>query len=166
MNKRLIDDLEISLLAGGLFGFAAYLIMLRINPQLWWMCFVAGGGLFAILALYLLGYNSLVTKRYAAAIAATGKEVVLRTQGNFLTELGKRTGFIYLCNDAIYLISLDKRPHMTIEVKAEDVVTFTIPRAVQLNLQMKDGSQITIHTADAGVMGAYLKKKPWKKKEG
>jgi hypothetical protein len=51
----MIDDLEISALAGGLFGFAVYLIMLRVNRDLWWLCFVAGAGLFAILAAYLLG---------------------------------------------------------------------------------------------------------------
>lgn len=164
MSKRLIDDLEISLLASALFGFAIYLIMLRINPQLWWMCFVAGGGLFVLLAAYLVGYNNFVVKRYAAAIDATGAKVIFRTQGNFLTELGKRTGYIYFCGDCMYLISLDKRPHMTLQIKASDVVSFTIPRTVQLNLQMADGSQKTIHTAEAGMLAAHLNKKRWGKK--
>lgn len=164
MNKKLIDDLEMSALAGGLFGFAVYLIMLRLNRDLWWLCFVAGGGLFAVVVAYLVGYNRFVTKRYADAIAATGCKVTFQAQGNFLTELGKRTGFIYFCDDRIILISLDKRPHMTVEILASDAVSFTMPRTVQINIQMKDGSQKTIHTAEAGALGAAMKKKHWGKK--
>lgn len=164
MSKKMIDDLEISALAGALFGFAVYLIMLRLNRDLWWLCFVAGAGLFAILAAYLLGYTQFVTNRYANAIAATGHKVTFQTQGNFLTELGKRTGFIYFCDDRIILISLDKRPHMTIEILAADAVSFTMPRSVQINIQMKDGSQKTIHTAEAGALGAVMNKKRWGKK--
>ena len=164
MNKRLSDDLQISAIFSAVFGFAIYLIMLRLNPALWWMCFVAGGGLFVLLALYLVGYDRLVIKRYAAAIAATGAEVAMQTQGNFLTEYGKRTGNIYFCNDRIYLISLNKRPRLTIEIKAEDAVSFTMPRTVELNIQMKDGSQKTIHSVDVGALGAMMKKKKWGKK--
>ena len=166
MKKRLIDDLEVSAIFSVVFGFAVYLITLRTNPDMWWLCFVAGGGLLAILAFYLIGYNRFVIKRYADAIEATGAKVAFQTQGNFLTEYGKRVGNIYFCDDRIVLISLDKRPRLTIQIMAEDVDTFTIPRTVQLNLQMKDGSQKTIHTAEAGVLGAMLKKKPWKKKQG
>ena len=164
MKKQLIDDIEISLMGGGLFGFATYLIMLRTNPQLWWLCFVTGGGLFAILVAYLLGYHYLVTERYAKTIDALGVTVSFKTQGNFLTEYGKRTGFIYFCDDRLVLISLDKRPRLTIQILAEDVVSYSIPRAVQLNLQMKDGSQKTIHSADVGVLGSMIKKKKWCKK--
>ena len=161
MKKKLIDDIEISLLGGGLFGFAVYLIMLRVNPVLWWMCFVAGGGLFAILVAYLLGYQYLVIGRYTKAIEAVGVPVHFKTQGNFLTEYGKRTGFIYFCDDRLVLISLDKRPRLTIQIMSEDVASYTIPRTVQLNLQMKDGSQKTIHSTDVGVLGAMIKKKKW-----
>ena len=164
MSKRLKDDLQISLIFSAVFGLAIYLIMLRVNPEMWWLCFAAGGGLFAILAFYLLGYNRFVVKRYADAIAATGAKVSFQTQGNFMTELGKRTGNIYFCDDRIILISLDKRPHMTIEILASDAVSFTMPRTVELNIQMKDGSQKTIHTADVGVLGAMMKKKKWGKK--
>lgn len=164
MSKRLKDDLQISLIFSAVFGFAIYLIMLRLNPALWWLCFAAGGGLFAIIAFYLLGYNRFVVKRYADAIAATGATPSFRTQGNFMTELGKRTGFIYFCDDRIILISLDKRPHMTIEILATDAVSFTMPRTVELNIQMKDGSQKTIHSAEVGVLGAMMKKKKWGKK--
>ena len=164
MNKRLSDDLQISAIFSAVFGFAIYLIMLRLNPELWWLCFVAGGALFALLALYLIGYNRFVVKRYADAIAATGAQVSFRTQGNFMTELGKRTGFIYFCDDRIILISLDKRPHMTIEILASDAVSFTMPRTVELNIQMKDGGQKTIHSAEVGVLGAMMKKKKWGKK--
>lgn len=164
MSKRLKDDLQISLIFSAVFGFAIYLIMLRVNPALWWLCFAAGGGLFAILAFYLLGYNRFVVKRYADAISATGATPSFRTQGNFMTELGKRTGFIYFCDDRIVLISLDKRPHMTIEILATDAVSFTMPRTVELNIQMKDGSQKTIHSAEVGALGAMMKKKKWGKK--
>ena len=164
MNKRLVDDLQISAFFSAIFGLAIYLIMQRINTSLWWLCFVAGGGLFAIIAFYLLGYNRFVVKRYADAIAATGATPSFRTQGNFMTELGKRTGFIYFCDDRIVLISLDKRPHMTIEILATDAVSFTMPRTVELNIQMKDGSQKTIHSAEVGVLGAMMKKKKWGKK--
>jgi len=166
LSKQLKDDLLISMIFSTVFGFAIYLIMLRINPALWWLCFVAGGGLFALIAIYLIGYNRLVTNRYAKAIDTTGAKVTYQTQGNFMTELGKRTGNIYFCEDRIVLISLNKRPHMTIEIMAEDVETFTIPRTVQLNLQMKDGSQKTIHSTDVGLLGALMRKKPWKKKQG
>lgn len=81
-----------------------------------------------------------------------------------MTERGKRTGHIYLCDDRIVLISLDKRPHMTIEILAADAVSFTTPRTVELNIQMKDGSQKTIHTAEVGALGALMKKKRWGKK--
>lgn len=164
MSKRLIDDLQISAIFSAVFGFAVYLIMQRTNPDLWWMCFVAGGGLFALLAFYLIGYNNLVVNRYAKAIAATGAKVSFQTQGNFMTELGKRTGNVYFCDDRIYLISLDKRPHMTMEILASDAVSFTIPRTVELNIQMRDGSQKTIHSAEVGMLGAMMKKKHWGKK--
>ena len=164
MKKRLIDDLEVSAIFSAVFGFAIYLIMLRLNPQLWWLCFAAGGGLFAIIAFYLIGYNRFVVKRYADAIAATGSKVSFQTQGNFLTEYGKRTGYIYFCDDRIFLISLDKRPQLTIEIMASDAVSFTMPRTVELNIQMKDGSQKTIHSAEVGVLGAMMKKKKWGKK--
>lgn len=59
MNKRLVDDLQISALFSAVFGLAIYLIMQRLNTALWWLCFVAGGGLFAIIAFYLIGYNHL-----------------------------------------------------------------------------------------------------------
>ena len=164
MRKQLKDDLMISAIFSAVFGFAIYLIMLRINPEMKWLCFVAGGALFVILALYLVGYSRLVVNRYAKAIAETGAKVTYQTQGNFMTELGKRTGNIYFCDDRIILISLDKRPHMTIEILREDAVSFTIPRTVQLNIQMKDGSQKTIHTVEAGFLGAWMKKKHWGKK--
>ena len=164
MNKRLVDDLQISAFFSAIFGLAIYLIMQRINTSLWWLCFVAGGALFAIIAFYLLGYNRFVVKRYADAIAATGAEVAFQTQGNFMTELGKRTGHIYFCDDRIVLISLDKRPHMTIEILAADAASFTTPRTVELNIQMKDGSQKTIHTVDVGKLSALMKKKRWGKK--
>ena len=154
MSKRLKDDLQVSLIFSAVFGFAVYLILLRTKPDLWWLCFVAGGGLFAILAFYLIGYNYFVVKRYADAIAATGANVSFQTQGNFMTELGKRTGNIYFCDDRIILISLDKRPHMTAEILASDAVSFTVPRTVELNIQMKDGSQKTIHSAEVGKLGA------------
>lgn len=164
MNKRLKDDLQISLIFSAVFGFAIYLIMLRTRPDLWWLCFVGGGGLFAIVIVYLIAYSRFVVKRYANAIEATGAAVSFRTQGNFMTELGKRTGFIYFCDDRIILISLDKRPHMTIEILASDAVSFSMPRTVELNIQMKDGSQKTIHSAEVGVLAAMMKKKKWGKK--
>lgn len=164
MSKRLKDDLQISVIFSAVFGLAIYLIMLRVNPDLWWLCFVAGVGLFAVLAFYLLGYNRFVVNRYAEAIEATGAKVSFQTQGNFMTELGKRTGYIYFCDDRIVLISLDKRPHMTIEILASDTVSFTMPRTVELNIQMKDGSQKTIHSAEVGMLGAMMKKKKWGKK--
>ena len=164
MNKRLVDDLQISAFFSAIFGLAIYLIMQRINTSLWWLCFVAGGGLFAMIAFYLLGYNRFVVKRYADAITATGAEVTFQTQGNFMTELGKRTGHIYFCDDRIVLISLDKRPHMTIEILAADALSFTTPRTVELNIQMNDGSQKTIHTVDVGKLSALMKKKRWGKK--
>lgn len=164
MSKRLKDDLQIALIFSAVFGFAIYLIMQRINPGLWWLCFAAGGGLFLIVAFYLVGYSRLVVKRYEDAFAATGATASFQTQGNFLTELGKRTGTIYFCDDRIILISLDKRPRMTIEILAEDAVSFTTPRTVQLNIQMKDGSQKTIHTVDVGVLSTMMKKKKWGKK--
>ena len=72
--------------------------------------------------------------------------------------------YIYFCDDRIILISLDKRPHMTIEILATDAVSFTMPRTVELNIQMKDGSQKTIHSAEVGALGAMMKKKKWGKK--
>ena len=164
MNKRLKDDLQVSLIFSAVFGFAIYLITLRTKPDLWWLCFVAGGGLFAILAAYLIGYDRFVVNRYAKAFAATGAKASFQTQGNFMTELGKRTGHIYFCDDRMILISLDKRPYMTIEILALDAVSFSMPRTVELNIQMKDGSQKTIHSAEVGVLGAMMKKKKWGKK--
>ena len=163
MKKRLIDDLEISAFFSAIFGFAVYLITQRMNKELWWLCFVAGGGLFAILAFYLIGYDRVVTRRYADAIAATGAKVLFETQGNFVTEIGKRTGRIYLCDDRIFLISLDKRPRVTLEILAADAASFTTPRTVELNIQMKDGSQKTIPTVDVGKLGALMQKKRWSK---
>ena len=166
MSKRLKDDLQISAIFCAVFGFAIYLIMLRLNRDLWWLCFVAGAGLLALVAAYLIGYERLVTNRFTKAVAQTGAKVLFQTPGNFLTEYGKRVGNIYFCEDRIILVSLNKRPRLTIEIYADDVLTFTIPRTVQLNLQMKDGSQKTIHTTDAGMLGALLRKKPWKKMQG
>ena len=91
MNKRLSDDLQISAIFSAVFGFAIYLIMQRTRPDLWWVCFIAGGGLLVLLAGYLIGYERFVTKRYANAIAATGAEVEFQALGNFVTEYGRRT---------------------------------------------------------------------------
>lgn len=165
MDKRLKDDIQISLGGGALFGFAIYLIMLRVNQELWYLSIIAGVALAAILIAYLLGYSRFVTKRYAKAIDALGYQVLFQTMGNFHTELGKRTGHIYFCGDRIVLISLDKRPHMTIEILASEVESYEMPRVVQLNIQMKDGNYHTIHSGDIGILTSHMKKKRWAKKK-
>ena len=53
---------------------------------------------------------------------------------------------------------------MTIEILAADALSFTTPRTVELNIQMNDGSQKTIHTVDVGKLSALMKKKRWGKK--
>ncbi len=161
MDKRLKDDIQISLGGGALFGFAIYLIMLRVNKDLWYLSIIAGVALAAILIGYQLGFNHFEVKRYAKAIKTLGYPVLFETIGNFHTELGKRTGHIYFCGDRIVLISLDKKPHMTIEIPASEVKSYEMPRVVQLNIYMKDGNYHTIHTADVGNLSAAMKKKRW-----
>ena len=165
MDKRLKDDIQISLGGAALFGFAVYLIMLRINKNLWYLSIVAAVAMAAIIIGFLLGYNRFVTKRYARAIEAVGLPVQFQTMGNFSTELGKRTGNIYFCGDRIVLISLDKKPHMTIEVLLSDVESIEIPRTVQMDIQLKDGNYQTIHSVDVGALNSVMKKKNRTKKK-
>lgn len=165
MDKRLKDDIQISLGGAALFGFAIYLIMLRVNKDLWYLSILAGVALAIILIGYLVGYSNFVTKRYARAIEKEGVSVQFQTMGNFSTEFGKRTGHIYFCGDQMILISLDKKPHVTIRIQASDVESYEMPRVVQMNLQMKDGNYQTIHSADIGMLSSLMKKKHWAKKK-
>lgn len=165
MNKKLKDDIQISIGAGVLFGFAIYLILLRINEELWYLSIVAGAALAAILVAYLLGYNKFVTQRYAKAIGELGYEVKFQCVGNFTSEYGKKTGQIYYCGERIVLLGLDRKPHVMIEVHKDDVESYSIPRTVQLDIYLKDGTCQTIHSTDVGVIGNLMKKKHWGKRK-
>lgn len=165
MDKKLKDDIQISIGAGALFGFAIYLIMLRINESLWYLSILAGVALAAILVVFLLCQNKFGTQRYQKAIAAFGYEVKFQCVGNFTSEYGKKTGQIYYCGEHIVLLGLDRKPHVTIDISREDVDSYSMPRVVQLDIHLKDGSTQTIHTGDAGAIANLMKKKHWGKRK-
>ena len=165
MDKKLKDDIQISIGAGVLFGFAVYLIMLRLNASLWYISILAGLGLAAILVTFLLCQNKFGTQRYAKAMAELGYEVKFQCVGNFISEYGRKTGNIYYCGEHIVLLGLDRKPHVTTVISRDEVDSYSMPRLVQLDIHLKDGSTQTIHTGDAGVIASLMKKKHWGKRK-
>ena len=164
MDKKLKDDIQISIGAGALFGFAIYLIMLRINQAMWYLSIVAGVGLAGILVVFLLCQNKFGAQKYQKAFAQFGYEAKFQCVGNFMTEYGRKTGQIYYCGEHIVLLGLDRKPHVTMDICRDDVDSYSMPRVVQLDIHMKDGSTQTIHTGDAGVIASLMKKKHWGKR--
>ena len=165
MDKKLKDDIQISIGAGALFGFAIYLIMLRVNEGLWYLSILAGVGLAGILVIFLLCQNKFGAQRYAKAMAELGYEVKFQCVGNFISEYGKKTGNIYYCGEHIVLLGLDRKPHVTTVIHRDDVDSYSMPRVVQLDIHLKDGTTQTIHTGEVGTLCNLMKKKHWGKRK-
>lgn len=165
MDKKMRDNILLSLFGSALFGYAVYLIMLRINPAIWYWGVVAGAALAVLLIGYLLGYDHFVVKRYAKEAAKIPSQVHYFIVGNIRTEYGRRGGNIYFCEDRIVAICLDKRPHQTVTILKSEIDHIEVPRLVQVCIHMMDGTEHMISSTDAGKLAADLKKKPKSKKK-
>lgn len=163
MDKRLRDNILLSLFGSAIFGFMVYLIMSRVHGG-WYWALVAGGGLAVVLIGYLVGYEYLVTRRYAKAAAGIQSKIHYFIVGNIRTEYGRRGGNIYYCDDRVVAICLDKRPHQTVTIMKCDIAKVEVPRLVQVCIHMNDGTEHMISSTDAPRLAADLTKKSGKKK--
>lgn len=165
MNKNMRDNILLALFGSAIFGFMVHLIFKRLGTGIWYWGIVAGVALAMVLVGYLLIYDHTVTKRYAREAERIGVPVRFFVTGNIRTELGRRGGNIYYCDDRIVAISLDKKPHVKVEIRKEDVESFECPRLVQVCIRMTDGTEHMISSTEAGQLAAAMKKKHWGKEK-
>ncbi|MDD2371423.1 MAG: hypothetical protein PHQ32_05405 [Firmicutes bacterium] len=76
-------------------------------------------------------------------------EILLKTNGNLITDKGQRNGNIYLENDKLHFISLNKRPHVFIELKKGQLLKIELKNFFDLEIVIDNEVRIYLRTVDA-----------------
>ena len=152
----------ISLLCALFFAGTVYLVLKFLNLAFALSLSLCSGILFFLLLFsYLFIHEKSQKKQYTVAEKSISSIIHCHINGNIKIEKFLRNANIYFTDEGVSIISLDKKPHMFMEVLHENITKYESDFLVKLTIHTKDNPLIQITSSEIKKVLPYLKDNDW-----
>lgn len=158
-NKKVIA--LASFITGVFWTLISWVLLLIVDPSLGYLSWTSGI-LFALM-LYLC-MNAIIfhtNKKYEKAKKSIGSEIKFETSANFFAANGVKNAKIYLCDDKIVMLSLEKKPYISDTLEKSNFFRYETDGIVKMTLYTKDGLAYSFSSSEIGTLTEKMREYGW-----
>ena len=162
MNERIKGKLILSVMTGALFGIGVYLLFPMLCLEVsFFESVLVGVMFFSILMMVLMAPEIYINREYTKFEKGLVPPPLYRYEVDFVSDEGIRNGRIYICEDILVIISMDKKPYMVDGVLKGSITRCEVENHKTLYIYTTKFDRYAVVTDDAEIIREYMVNNGW-----